>query len=257
MKAMWSYQLQGDPEQVADQLELLWEAGCLGLEEGPGWIRGYFEAPAELSLGGTWQQEPDVDWQEAWKQGLEPLQVAGLTIAPSWRRPPPGTEQLILDPGQAFGTGHHASTRLALELMLEAPLAGKDLLDLGSGSGILALAAARRGARCLGLDTDPQAVAVARENAAINSLPAEFRAGQLASLAERPSFDVLVANLFAELHADLLPGYLARLRRPGVLIMSGILAERCQIVLGALRRAGPAEIEQREEGGWVALRVQR
>ena len=145
---MLVYVLPGTLETREADLDALWEAGATGLEERAGTLRAYFDAQADLALGGEWTDEPDQDWQADWKKGLTPVTAGRFTIAPSWLagEVPPSQIALLIDPGMAFGTGHHATTRLAVEALGQLDLAGRRVLDVGSGSGVLALAAALGGA---------------------------------------------------------------------------------------------------------------
>jgi ribosomal protein L11 methyltransferase len=165
---------------------------------------------------------PDTDWEQAWRAGLRPRRIGRLWVRPSFCESA-GEPELVIDPQQAFGSGEHATTRLALGLVQEALRAGDSLLDLGTGSGILALGALRCGAaRAVGLDLDPVAVHNASENRARNGLPLALACGNLESLAAGARFDVVVANLL--LHeltpcARQLASHAAR-----ELILSGYLA---------------------------------
>lgn len=174
---------------------------------------------------------PDVEWSEAWKEGLEPLLVGDrLVIRPSfWEGALPGARaELVLDPGQAFGTGGHASTRLALEWLcdlLPAHLAGEEVLDVGCGTGVLALAALRLGAaRALALDLDPLATAATVANARANGLGDRVEVF-LGPLEETPTtaYGVVVANMIRTELFPVLPAMRDRLAAGGTLILSGLL----------------------------------
>jgi ribosomal protein L11 methyltransferase len=221
-------------------------AGALGLEEresGDG-ITFAIYAPAaraeavRAALLGVEPVEvsaaarlPEVDWSEHWKRGLAPVVVSPrLMLRPSFDATPalPGQRVLVIDPGQAFGTGGHASTRLALECIdAIAPelLPRTRLLDVGTGSGVLALAALALGCGfACGLDRDRLAGEAARDNARRNRLADRLALciGEPAALAERARFDVVAANLLLSEHLPLLPA-LARLADGGRLIVSGLL----------------------------------
>ena len=190
MAGMLVYVLPGTLEGREADLDVLWDAGATGIEERGGLLRAYFETSTPLPLDGEWTEEPDTDWQEQWKKDLRPVTAGRFTIAPSWlsAEVPPGQLPLLIDPGMAFGTGHHATTRLAVTAISAQDLRGLRVLDVGSGSGILALAAALGGAsEVLGVDIDPLTLPAAIENAELNGLkalpgsPARFQtpAGQL------------------------------------------------------------------------------
>jgi ribosomal protein L11 methyltransferase len=200
----------------------------------------------------------DEDWAEAWKAYFRPIRVGrSLVIKPSWETlaATDGDRVIELDPGMAFGTGAHPTTQLCLTLLEERVAPGDRVLDLGTGSGILALAAARLGAReVLALDLDPIAVAAARENVSANGLAALVRVEEGGvEAASDPSYDLVVANILADVIRDLAPA-LARLVRPGgLLIASGIIAERAADVTAALRAAGFDPEEERAQEEWRAL----
>ena len=217
---------------------------------------------------------PD-DWHERWKRfhtpvlidapapGVARRPVPALRIRPPWE--PAGeqlagdVEEIVIDPGQAFGTGGHASTRLCLELMLElAAIALPDgpLLDVGTGSGVLAIAAARLGySPVLGLDHERESVAAARSNARVNSVHIDVRHFDLRT-DELPAYDasqrlVMLANLLQPLLLEL-----ARKisNPPAELIAGGLLVEEVdQIVSAFQRRLGLRERERRQSGEWAAV----
>ncbi len=212
--------------------------------------------------------EPE-DWAESWKAYFPPQHIGGrLVIVPTWVEyaPQPGEIILKLDPGMAFGTGLHASTRLCL-LALERHLRpGQRVLDVGTGSGILAIAAALQGAGSVqALDNDPVAVHVAAENAALNGVGARVQvaagtliAGDATAAGATPvysggGFELLLINILAEIIAQLAPGVAAALAPGGAVIAAGIIAPRAELVVDALTAQGLTITERLEEGEWVAL----
>ncbi|MBZ9711758.1 50S ribosomal protein L11 methyltransferase [Deinococcus multiflagellatus] len=264
---MLVYHLPGTFDTRDDHLDLLWQAGATGLEERAGVIRAYFDEETELPEAvrdGEWRQEADQDWLAEFKAGLRPVQAGRVTIVPPWLRAEvPGTQvPLIIEPGMAFGTGHHATTRLAVEALGELDLDGRTVLDVGTGSGVLAIAAALLGARyALGVDIDPITIPIAFENAELNGVPAgraAFMEGTLGDdlpgdVVEDGVYDVLVANLYAELH-DLLAGaYVSHLRPGGPLILTGILLSKLPLVRAALDREGFTKVTVREDGEWALV----
>lgn len=257
---MLIYRLPGSLDEHEAEVSQLWEAGALGLEERSGHVRAYFAEEVPLALGGEWLVEPDQDWQEGWKAGLAPVVAGRLTVVPPWLAGelPPEQLRLVIEPGMAFGTGHHATTRLALEALSGLDLAGARVLDVGTGSGVLALGACLLGAAsALGVDIDPAVISVAHENAAVNGLPPgpalEFREGTLADLEPEPPYSVLVANLFAELHEALADDYL-RVTEPGSpVILTGILEGKLAGVLAALRERGFEDIRSVLDGEWALV----
>lgn len=238
----------------------LFELGCVGAREvagaaGPE-VMAYFEDAIALPFDGTWEEVEEVDYLAAYRHGLEPVRVGPLVVAPSHSRPRlrVGEQVVWLDPGSAFGTGHHETTRLALAALGGRDLRGHSVLDVGAGSGILAIAADRLGAAsALGVDTDAATVAVARNNASLNRSRASFREGGIDRLPQAARFDVLVANLYAELHARLAPDYRAHVVPGGCLLLTGILARLEGMVREALPRAW--QVATRRDGKWVLLEV--
>jgi len=196
------------------------------------------------------------DWALAWRAHFTPLHIGRLVIKPSWHEysPGPGEVVLELDPGQAFGTGHHPTTRMCLLLLQKYLRPGMEVLDLGTGSGILALAAARLGARSvLALDTDPLAVKAARENVRRNGLTGAIKVRR-GTLAPRwGCFDLIAANLTARNILELLPALSSSLNGGGLLIAGGIIADREEEVESGLLGAGLKLREKAAEGEWRTL----
>lgn len=201
------------------------------------------------------------DWAHAWREHYAVLHVGErLVIVPAWQevQPREGEVVLILDPGLAFGTGMHPTTQLCLSALERYLQPDMTVLDLGTGSGILAIAAAKLGSGpVLGLDTDRVAVRAARRNVRRNRLAGQIQveAGTL-SLGRAP-FELILANLLAhtlEEMADLLAGALAP---GGWLIGSGVLQEQAGNVAAALQAAGLTLVEQLQQDAWVALVARR
>lgn len=194
------------------------------------------------------------DWAEAWKAHFFPHRVGRrLVIKPSWREYQPSDGEMVieLDPGMAFGTGLHPTTRLCLQAVEAHLRPGWRALDLGTGSGIQALAAARLGAsRVLALDTDPVAVKVARGNVRANSLSRRITVRRGSLPVDGLPFDLVVANIVAQVIQELAVLLLAALKPGGVLIAGGITAEKLAGVETALRQAGGAVFRVLSEGEW-------
>ena len=191
------------------------------------------------------------DWVRATQAQFGPITVGGrLAIVPTWCEPPPAVVSIRLDPGLAFGTGSHPTTRLCLEWMLEHLEPGASVLDYGCGSGILAIAAAKLGAsRVVGTDVDAQALRASRDNAASNGIDATFVAPD--ALAPG-AFDVVVANILANPLMLLAPAIAARVRAGGSLALSGILADQADDVIAAYRGWFTLGAS-READGWVVI----
>ncbi len=214
----------------------------------------------------------EADWANGWKAHFPVLRVGRrIVIRPTWRRHrrQPDDVILALDPGMAFGTGLHPTTRLclaALESLADcsrldrgAPDGGPArVLDVGSGSGILAIAAARLGAReVLAVDVDPIAVQASAANARRNRLSRVIRAREGSAPSGEGPFDVVLANLIASLLITLADGLVEDLRPGGTLLASGIFENREEAVVDAFRARGLAVVDRHTEGDWVALEVRR
>ena len=200
---------------------------------------------------------PEENWQSGWMQYYKPIHVENLTVVPVWERylPRAGETVLKMDPGMAFGTGAHETTRLCLKALIQAEPAGKSILDVGCGSGILSIAGLLLGAeKAFGCDIDQLAVEVARRNAALNGVEdrAAYAAGDLLSVVEG-RYPLVVANIVADvilqllrdLHQVLLPG--------GLFIASGIINERKEELADAITAAGLKILHLEEERGWIAI----
>ena len=203
-------------------------------------------------------------WGEAWKRHFPVLHIGKrLVIRPSWRRYTPKAGELVidLDPGLAFGTGQHETTRLCLEAVEEHVGSESTVLDLGCGSGILAVASARLGAaRVDAVDIDHSAVVATADNAARNGVETIVRAaegslGEAWPFGEPPAgrYDVVVANISARVIQELAVPIVASLRPGGVALVSGIIGERENACCRALTEAGGRVIERRAEGDWRLL----
>ena len=237
----------GDAAAAIDRTErALWHLQAFGLRPvGPMQVR-----PVDES-----------DWAEAWKAHYAPQRIGRLVIVPSWLDEPIGTDDVVLrlDPGMAFGTGLHPTTRGCLTLLQHVSPMPVRLLDVGSGSGILASAALALGAGSVAcLDTDPVAVEATLANADANCFVGRVTAtqGSLPAAAAEP-YPLVVANLVAALLVELAPPLAAHTAPGGILIASGIIALRGEEVVAALEAAGFALDERLDDGEWVSLRMTR
>lgn len=192
------------------------------------------------------------DGLEAWKAHFEPIRIGPFCVRPSWATARAGGIELVLDPGVAFGTGLHPTTRQCLDAVGALELARRSVLDVGTGSGILAVAAAKRGAaRVVAVDTDPLAVRAAMENARRNGARIEAREGSAADVAG--SFDVVLANLVADVLVAIAADLRARLLEGGTLVCAGILEGEEGRVAAALRAAGLVVVGRDRRDDWVRL----
>lgn len=206
----------------------------------------------------------DEDWANSWKRYYEPIEVGKwLLVLPSWKpRPRTRRTTLRLDPGLAFGTGAHHTTRMCLELLEAAVPQGGAMLDLGCGSGILSIAARLLGAsRAVAVDIDPVAERIAHENAALNGVDDAGYTVEIgdvltdAALRARiaGAYDVVVANIVADVIIRLAPFALACCRPGAPFIASGIIDEREAETADAIRAAGFAVRQAHRAGGWAAI----
>lgn len=263
------------PPDFEDALSAdLWAAGTLGVRsdaapDGRVLLEAWFspEAPpfevdwpgAELTAE---EPVPDTDWLAEYRERARPFPVAAtLFVDPREPEEPPvetpeGRMLLRLPARAAFGIGSHESTSLALELVETLDLAGKTVLDAGTGTGILSFAALLRGARrAVGYDADPTSPFHARDNSRLNGLHPLLFAGFSKALRDDPRFDLALVNIVPEQILPEMPALVRLLRPAGELILSGILSERGRQVLDRMRGLGFAEADRREAGDWVAFRV--
>jgi ribosomal protein L11 methyltransferase len=202
----------------------------------------------------SWVQEED--WANAWKAFFKPTRVGErLMVIPTWERYElqEGDIPLYLDPGMAFGTGTHATTSLCLRKLEQLVKPGARVLDVGTGSGILAVAAAKLGAaQVVAIDIDPVAVKVAGENAEQNGVTLDVRQATPDQVEKDPA-DLIIANIIASVIIDILPDVADRLKEGGRFLASGIIDNKKQQVLDAMTATWLLPLEVREENGWVAI----
>jgi len=232
--------------------------------EGLRLVKEGLERLKELDTHGKWgrlsyslENVKEEDWAETWKQYYHPLAAGPLTVCPSWEDydAAPGEVVLRMDPGMAFGTGTHESTRLCLELLGESLRQGMQVLDIGCGSGILAIASLLLGAgSAVGVDIDQVAVRTSEENARRNGVEnrASFHCGSLAGQVSG-AYDIVVANIVADVIIGFVPDVPRLLRRGGVFIVSGIIDTREDEVAAALEAGGFTVTDRKTAGGWVAM----
>jgi ribosomal protein L11 methyltransferase len=259
----------------------LMEAGALGTETNEGGsanviVSGYFDLNPEIEIVRNAlldalriynfasaslidlkvREVADRDWLAEWKKDWQPVEVGRFIIAPPWSEIASASGRIVIriEPGMAFGTGTHETTRLCLKA-IERYFRGGSFLDVGTGTGILAIAAAKMfpDARVEAVDTDAEAVEIARENARLNGVGGQidFRAGSIDE--QTQSADLVCANLTAQAIVDLLPALLGA--SCGRLVLSGILDSQLELVQSRLRELGADSFEIDQDGEWIALAV--
>lgn len=264
----------------------LWEAGTLGLEhaESEGGssveIKSYFPAgtsPASVveriipwlrvedgvDLSSTsWETLEDADWNHIWRSCYRPVEIGQrLVVLPSWSRARfPGRLAVRIKPEMAFGTGSHETTRLCLEALEGTELEGKRMADIGTESGILALAAARLGAApIVACDPDPVALANARYNLRLNRLQTgvTLLEGDVHSVPDAPLFDTIVANIVLDPIREALPHMARRLADDGNLYISGLVAGQERTLEPMFELIGLTLVRQRQMNEWILLHLKR
>jgi len=250
----------------------LMEAGALGTETNADIVTGYFEntpnrerirnelfdalriynLPSSSVRDMSVREIAQRDWLEEWKRNWQPVEVGRFIVAPPWSELGNTHERLVIhiEPGMAFGTGTHETTRLCLQA-IEKHFAGGSFLDVGTGTGILAIAAAKLfpEARIEAFDTDEDAIAIARENAKANDVQIEFRVGSVNEATA--SVDLVCANLTADVIVGMLRTLVSLTCEK--LILSGILETQIELVQAGLQGCGISDFEIAQDGEWVAL----
>jgi ribosomal protein L11 methyltransferase len=264
----WAYVTDLDLEAVNVHLPALEDAGLLGIVEetpvdgdgtaSPDAARATLHFPVRvegLPIDGTWREIPETDWHADYRASIQPIEVGPLTIVPPWLgEPGPGT--LVIEMGQAFGNGHHETTTGCLAALLELDLAGKRVLDVGTGTGLLAIAAAHLGAtEVVGCDTDPLSIEAAEENADRNGVDLALHLGSIDAVPQG-TFDVVVANIDTATLGRLAGDIVARIARRGALVASGVSIERREEAVAAFEAAGLAVMD-RPGREWVVLTAVR
>lgn len=210
----------------------------------------------------TVREVATVDWVERWREGLGPRRIGRLTVTPSWVVPDPADLfTVVVDPETAFGSGEHGSTRSALTLLDRHLYPGDTVIDLGSGSGILAIAAARLGAvRATGIEVDPEAEPVATANAERNGVSGRvtFVTGDAAVLVQLAGpADLVLANIRPSVNVALLPAIRRALRPEGLAIFAGMETGERDLFLTALDEAAFDPCDEATDEGWWAVAAER
>ena len=202
------------------------------------------------------------DWANEWKQYFHTTKIGSqIVIKPDWESYTPTAEEKVieLDPGMAFGTGTHATTRMCIERLEELVTPNIDVYDVGTGSGILAMTAALMGARSIhAIDIDGKAVEVAKENIAKNHLSNRItvKKGNLLDDADEKA-DLIVANIIADIIITLLPDAFKKLRQGGLFLASGVIKERLCDVEKAARQHGFTVLDVKNRAGWTAITMRK
>jgi ribosomal protein L11 methyltransferase len=234
------YMFEPDPAALAELVEVLRSMG----------------ADASVS------EVPEEDWAESWKQFFIPRRVGQrVVIRPTWEEYPAGPDdiEIVLDPGQSFGTGDHPTTRMCLELLETTDLAGKDVADVGCGSGILAVLAEKLGCASLrASDIDPICVTSSLENAARNDVTFLVHAGKgFEGYPDGETYDVVVSNIISAALIVLAPDAADRVRAGGEWIVSGVIESNWPDVKAAAERVGFELVERKQELEWNAARFRK
>lgn len=252
----------------------LFGLGCEGLTEEEGVIKAYFPEAADIAgiedmlsmfdgVSFTVTVVEDQDWYKGWKEGFGPFSVYDLYICPPWKseecKPGPDDKFILMDPGEAFGTGDHDSTVMVIGMLREWASGQDDIgrrrvLDLGTGTGILSVAAYQYGARDItAVDVERKAVESAGRNFALNGMVGKVRLmpGSIADAGT--GYDLVLANIFQEVLIDVMPGIATALSPGGKAIISGLLSGQEDKVMSVAVKCGLRQAEKAVRNGWVCL----
>jgi ribosomal protein L11 methyltransferase len=273
-------QLDVAPDEVDEASGLLWSLGATGIQElvlGPHRVRLVAGVSAESedrvvsALSARWTVDAfaaDYDgWLDAWRPFARPVRAGRVVVHPPWEPPPwpdlaPATGEeadvvVAIDPGRAFGQGNHVTTRLMLTRLAEVVTAETSVLDVGCGSGVLAVTAALLGSgRVVAIDVEAEAARATRENADRNGVAASVAASTTPLADVEGRFDVVAANILASVLVELAPGLAARVAPGGRLLLSGLLAEQRAQVVAAFAPT-MALVAEAEDDGWLRLELER
>ena len=271
-------EISGDAQEIVSAI-LTEVAGCQGVLTAYATVTGYLPVDDRLentlmSLKAALKDSPDIprrhditvrfvheeDWANAWKQYFKPQRIGQrIVVKPTWEEYTPEPNDLIvqIDPGMAFGTGLHATTRLCLRALEDTVAAGMTVADVGTGSGILSIAAVLLGAsQVAATDNDPLAVRVALENVAVNGVE-NIVSVEEAWLPPAGEFDIVVANILADVIIGMATELYTATKAGGTLIVSGIIENKAEAVRKSLTPTGFVVTETRVDGEWVALLARR
>jgi ribosomal protein L11 methyltransferase len=266
--AWWHVRATVDPDAAELAADALWQLGAAGVEEqraadGRVLLIAGFDAEdaaraGALALGGAEVHPVADDGLDAWRAHARPVRAGAWWLVPSWIGAPPPPDGvasdhvLVLDPDRTFGSGSHPTTRLVLATLDRRVRPGARVLDVGTGSGVLAVAAARLGAtEVLATDIDPESPAAVAANARRNGVAARVHATTRPVAPDDGRFDLVLANLLAPVVRELADALLGAVAPGGALVVSGLLADRWEGDVACLAPLAPAEVL--EEDGWVAV----
>ena len=272
----FSVRTKPNPDEREHLTRVLFDTGSQGVHEDGDSIVAWFDSPVnarEVSAALTkigydraveFRSADATDWSESWKDKIVAHEVGTLRVSPPWLAET-GSDQrngriaLIIDPGMAFGTGDHGSTRCALRLLQSVVRKGDRVADLGSGSAILSIAAALIGAgNVIGIENDPDAMGNAHENIARNGVEDEITLLEADAATILPliaPFEVIVANIISSVLLQLLPVIHGALTAGGSAILSGILTDERMDFVAELELRGWDVIQEESEEGWCALAI--
>lgn len=225
------------------------EVALLGLAE-------FGFEPGQVQISTDYVEEED--WAQAWKAHYKPVRIGRILVQPSWiDREQRTIDEIVvnLDPGMAFGSGTHPTTALCIEIMQQLNLKDRLVWDVGTGSGILAIIAAKLGAKVQAVDVDSVAVKVAAENRDLNGLEFPVSLGSLGDLSGRPA--VVVANIVADVIMAMLPDVAHKLAPGGFFIASGVIDQRDAEILQRAKETGLRLLRRFQRDEWVAYLLQR
>ena len=218
---------------------------------------------ALIELGGktadaAFDEVPDDDWQNRWRENFQPLQVGGFRIVGEWESEPDDPKTIRVYPGQAFGTGQHETTRLIIRALETMDLTNKTVMDAGCGTGILAIAAERLGARSVfGFDLDPDCAENMAHHLHINRAKnISLKIGKIEDF-EQTGFDLILANITINVLVQLWPELAKRIAPGGLLLSSGILAEQEDEAVQALKASGFQIQSKQKDGEWLLIQARK
>ena len=208
----------------------------------------------EIKIDFKMSQKDNEDWVELYRQGVDPVEVGNFYIHPSWHDGKDNFHNIIIDPALAFGSGHHATTATCLNLLSDANISGKSALDVGCGSGILSIAAAKLGADVDMCDSDPLAIVSAEDNAKINGVTIN-NSWEGSAVDCSKEYDIVIANIVADVIVAIAPSLKKCLKIDGSLLLSGILDKYEGKVTDKFKEFKVLKRMQQDE--WVSLLLQK